>query len=621
MWYAGCRKAELEIIKGRGNSKTGLEERERMRKILMGRSLLYRIFLFAVVNAAILLMMVFFFISQYTDSYNQTIQNQIENALGKVDRDIRGAYEDIQERGQRLISAGETTYAGLKGYILGDWPGYVDSDENWSSGKIIQFITVYRNLQMSLAQTVASGTSISYYVVFCKDDEGRNIPLLSNMVSLPSQEITELLDGYSVLYEKGFYEFQLPHVSPFSGGEVLSAICTLNLREGLYLYLETSEEWLTSVYHTLDNEWAIYPTFTDAQNRVLYSKAGENLAGNAMGQMGDLGYRYFETDQGNREWSIYALISDREYQRLFGNWWTGFAGISLLSTIAFLALNTLLYLLIYRKINILQRIIRETAPIPQIVPARAIGIRELDGILEAFYDARNCNIRLLQQISEQKQAEKELKYEKLQQQINPHFIQNSLNSIQWMAKLNHQKEIHSMATSLIKVFNYNLSEERLSTLREEFEAIRAYMELQIMRYGNRIQVSYGLHEKDYELLIPRFLLQPLLENAILYGMDEDGNTRITVKAESVSKDIYIVSIGDSGPGFPEEVRRQLLEGEQKRDSGMGIGLRYVLGILSHYHGKVLAVEHDEAGATLRLQLSGHIDEESGREDDQNGNCG
>ena len=80
-----------------------------MRKKTIRKSLLFRIFLFALVNAAMLLIMVFFFISQYTASYNQTIRNQIENALGKVDRDIRGAYEDIQERGQRLISSGETT--------------------------------------------------------------------------------------------------------------------------------------------------------------------------------------------------------------------------------------------------------------------------------------------------------------------------------------------------------------------------------------------------------------------------------------------------------------------------------------------------------------------------------
>ena len=347
---------------------------------------------------------------------------------------------------------------------------------------------------------------------------------------------------------------------------------------------------------------------------MIYSEAGEELVGNAMDEMKDAGFRYFDTEKDETEWEIWALMPDAEYRRLFNNWGTAFAGISLFSTVLFLAVNTLLYLLIYRRINILQKIIRETAQIPQIVPAREIGILELDGILEAFYDARNCNIELLQQISEQKQEEKQLKYEKLQQQINPHFIQNSLNSIQWMAKLNHQKEIHSMATSLIKVFNYNLGEERLSTLREEFEAIRAYMELQIMRYGNRIHVSYELSEKDYELLIPRFLLQPLLENSILYGMDDQGNNRIEVRTRRLSGDDYIVSISDSGPGFSEDMRRQLLGGEPKNGNGMGIGLRYVLGMLSYYHGKVLSVEHDESGTTLRLQLSGQ-EEDSGREHD------
>ena len=177
-----------------------------------------------------------------------------------------------------------------------------------------------------------------------------------------------------------------------------------------------------------------------------------------------------------------------------------------------------------------------------------------------------------------------------------------------------------MATSLIKVFNYNLGEERLSTLREEFEAIRVYMELQIMRYGNRIHVSYELNEKDYDLLIPRFLLQPLLENAILYGMDDQGNNRITVRAGRMSKDSYLVSVSDSGPGFSEDMRRQLLGGEPKNGKGMGIGLRYVLGMLSYYHGKVLAVEHEKKGTTLSLQLSVQ-EQDVRREDDQNGNCG
>lgn len=75
-----------------------------------------------------------------------------------------------------------------------------------------------------------------------------------------------------------------------------------------------------------------------------------------------------------------------------------------------------------------------------------------------------------------------------------------------------------------------------------------------------------------------------------------------------------MSISDSGPGFSEDMRRQLLGGEPKNGNGMGIGLRYVLGMLSYYHGKVLSVEHDESGTTLRLQLSGQ-EEDSGREHD------
>lgn len=119
-----------------------------------------------------------------------------------------------------------------------------------------------------------------------------------------------------------------------------------------------------------------------------------------------------------------------------------------------------------------------------------------------------------------------MEYEKLVYQINPHFLLNVLNSIQWMAQMSHQKDIGEYTGALKKLLSYNLGKEgRETTLRKEIEMVKKYIFLQQKRYDFEVDIS--VEEGEY-LNVPtvRMMLQPLVENAIRYGLGEEGKIAI-----------------------------------------------------------------------------------------------
>lgn len=148
----------------------------------------------------------------------------------------------------------------------------------------------------------------------------------------------------------------------------------------------------------------------------------------------------------------------------------------------------------------------------------------------------------------------------LQSKINPHFLYNSLNAI---ASLIHEDpdKAEDMTLKLSKLFRYsiNQNQEALVPLHEEMEIVGTYLDIEKVRFGDRIRFSVQIDESLKNAKIPRFLVQPLVENALKHGLNnvtEGGELRIDIsKTENV-----VISIADNGKSFPEEL-------------GMGYGLQ------------------------------------------------
>lgn len=140
----------------------------------------------------------------------------------------------------------------------------------------------------------------------------------------------------------------------------------------------------------------------------------------------------------------------------------------------------------------------------------------------------------------------------LQSQINPHFLYNSLNSIASLAPIDAQKT-QKMAHSLSDLFKYSINrkDKKTSTVHDEVEMVKTYLDIEKIRFGDRLQFTVGV-DKDLEKHeIPLFLIQPLVENAVKHGISKnEGVGKIDLKISKEHNKITI-SVSDNGPDFPE----------------------------------------------------------------------
>lgn len=140
----------------------------------------------------------------------------------------------------------------------------------------------------------------------------------------------------------------------------------------------------------------------------------------------------------------------------------------------------------------------------------------------------------------------------LQAQINPHFIYNTLSSIRFYVEMGKNEEAEDMLIDFSKILRKTLSRtEQFITLREEIETLKHYVNLQKARYREKVEVEFSMEESTLSALVPDFILQPIVENAIFYSLREDRVCHIWIRSYCDGKDLC-VSVKDDGIGMNEE---------------------------------------------------------------------
>ena len=175
-------------------------------------------------------------------------------------------------------------------------------------------------------------------------------------------------------------------------------------------------------------------------------------------------------------------------------------------------------------------------------------------------------------------SRQELEYQILQSQINPHFLYNSLNSIKWMATIQNASGIAEMTTSLAHLLkSVSKGQRTLIPLSEELALLHDYFVIQNYRYGGAITLKEEIEPEIGAAVIPRFTLQPLLENAIFHGIEPKGGAGNIILAAGRSKDGLLLSMEDDGIGMEPEQAAALLSGTSEETPGLfrKIGLNNV----------------------------------------------
>ncbi len=181
----------------------------------------------------------------------------------------------------------------------------------------------------------------------------------------------------------------------------------------------------------------------------------------------------------------------------------------------------------------------------------------------------------------------EAEFKALASQINPHFLYNTLETIRMKAYCNEDIETAALVKKLGKFMRRCLEfKDGEVTLRSELEFTRDYLELQTARFGDRVSYSmYSEVDKDY-MILP-LIIQPLVENAFVHGVESSKKTvKIEVRAYYADGYIYI-DVCDNGAGIPDDRMKELLDKLKKNDtsSGKSIGLTNVNKRVMMYHGE------------------------------------
>ena len=178
---------------------------------------------------------------------------------------------------------------------------------------------------------------------------------------------------------------------------------------------------------------------------------------------------------------------------------------------------------------------------------------------------------LLEELYETNKRERETQLKMLQAQLNPHFIYNVLDSISWMARKYQAADIEMIVCSLATMLRCSLNSGRdILTVYQEIRQVQSYLTIQSYRYGNAIHVTYEFAPEIMEKKMVKLLLQPLVENAIIHGLETFSGKKCLRIRGYLDKQLLVFEIENNGK-IPDLDRiRKILSGQQQITKSYGI---------------------------------------------------
>lgn len=276
---------------------------------------------------------------------------------------------------------------------------------------------------------------------------------------------------------------------------------------------------------------------------------------------------------------------------------------SILATVCCCAVVAVLVLQVYQRVF--------NTPVRQLVKAMKIFEDRADSFvytpqpqmvteLGELNDSFAHMVHRIQELVEQVRAEetqlRKTELKALQAQINPHFLYNTLDSIQWMCERGKTEQAAAMVSALAKLFRISISRgHELIPIKDEVQHAKSYLIIQSYRYRNQFSYHFEVEEGLEDFLCNKITIQPLIENAIYHGINrmvDEGEITVCVKtAEDCPQDI-LITVEDNGVGMTQEQCRKILE-KGRSDSG-GIGVKNVNDRLKIYFGEAYGIEiHSE----------------------------
>lgn len=234
---------------------------------------------------------------------------------------------------------------------------------------------------------------------------------------------------------------------------------------------------------------------------------------------------------------------------------------------------------------------------------------EVEQLQDEFYRMTQRIDNLVDEVYTQELNRTSMRLQKLRAQVQPHFLNNILESASWLVRLGETEKAQRLLRDLGKFYRYHLNDELEEVLlSEELDCIRCYCQLQDNMFENQVRLSIHVEESLNEISIPCFLLQPLVENAFKHGFrQKKGTGELQISGIRNGAQI-ILSVRDNGIGISRAQLDELIKDLYQEDGvrNLHVGLRNVAERLKIYYGQknanMLLELNSWGGLTVRLIL-------------------
>jgi len=308
---------------------------------------------------------------------------------------------------------------------------------------------------------------------------------------------------------------------------------------------------------------------TDKSSNIIFSNTNSNSLTN---DFNNKKYKYSQLKLKDVDWMLNIAIPSSIVMNNINE--------TLINTFLFmipilLILSLLLVVIISsfsNRIEIISDTMKRVSKAKQLLKiAESDNNDELETIIHSYNEMIDeINLLMMQTKKDEKQkAEQRIKL--LQAQINPHFVANTLNTISWMAKKQNALNIVTLTDSMNTLLRSHLKiESQFISLKEELESVKSYLNIMLLSGNYDFKVNYNIGENTKEVLLLKFILQPIVENAILHGFSEDNllKENIINITTYIKDSILYIEIFDNGKGMSESQCNNLLSVNENKKKNL-----------------------------------------------------
>ena len=530
-------------------------------------------------------------ISIQRNKINTAISSTLERLTDQLDRD----YYSIMQITQQMMP---------QGYIGSDVDEYFFTTQPYNKSVLIRRIS--KNFELITYPYPNVGLAMYY------DPEDGDV-LFYNLPPVEKFSLEDLPKLKQHL-EITYHTFH-PSIYKYGDQQVISVTRTALFSNdaSLIIYVEAKNDIKKNLDMLFNAQRMNYIFLQIDENKEIKYSSSPSIFG--LGQKFDLGSQDLTGRINGYIWNQrksqfgftnIILVPTDSYNRELYAWSTTMVLVTFIILFLVALMGIMLYQLIYKPLHLFEREMEEVGRGNMEMIDYHMDIKEFDRMFDKFNTMKMQIQALMRDIEKKEKQRHALEVEKLYYQINPHFLMNALNSVHWMAVINRQHDISNYISKLNYILSYSLGKtDQDTTLRTEVKMLQTYLDLQKMRYD--FEAFVNVVEGDYlDIRVPRLILQPLAENAICHGLDQNGILTIDVLPDYWNKMVKVI-IRDNGKGLDSEILETIRSRSRWNNGafGRGIGLRYVHLMLESFYGdraSMIVESKPHEGTTVKLLL-------------------